>query len=30
MEVADTVRKAVQEDLSEISSALSRAFFDDP
>jgi hypothetical protein len=30
MEVADTVRKAVPEDLPEVSSALSRAFFDDP
>jgi hypothetical protein len=30
MEVADTVRKAVPENLPEVSSALSRAFFDDP
>jgi hypothetical protein len=30
MEVANTVCKAVPEDLPEVSSALSRAFFDDP
>jgi len=30
MEVADKVRKAAPEDLPEISTALSRAFFDDP
>ena len=30
MAVADTVRKATPDDLPEISSALSKAFFDDP
>ena len=30
MEVTDKVRKAVPQDHPEISSALSRAFFDDP
>jgi hypothetical protein len=30
MEVADTVRKATPDDLSQLSAALSKAFFDDP
>jgi hypothetical protein len=30
MEVADKVRKATPDDLPEISTALSRAFYNDP
>jgi hypothetical protein len=30
MEVADTVRKATQDDLPQLSAALSKAFLDDP
>ena len=30
MEVADQVRKATPDDLPQLSTALSRAFFDDP